>query len=78
MNAVVDTKSSEPEPDPAPLPMDASSALSNDAPIDPPQSEEVVVAASDQPSAEACCWASIHRPLARTTEVSICLAGIDQ
>ena len=55
MNAVVDTKSSEPDPDPdpAPLPMDASSALSNDAPIDPPQSEEVVVAASDQPSAEA-------------------------
>src|SRR5712671_6549682 len=32
----------------------------------------------DQPPAEARCRASIHRPSARTTDVSICLAGIDQ
>src|SRR6185295_18350470 len=32
----------------------------------------------DQPSVGPHRWASIHRPLASTTDVSTCLAGIDQ
>src|SRR5439155_8897970 len=33
---------------------------------------------SDHLSDENCGWSANHRALARTTDVSICLAGIDQ